>query len=289
MTPLQRIQSALDHIETHLHEALDARALAALACMSPYHFQRVFHALSGHTVQDYLRRRRLSEAARRLEATDEPIVSIALEHGYGSQAAFTRAFEAQFGRTPARYRAAPVPTALQAPVRVDGLALTSPSSWREPTLVQRRELQVVGRSYRTALQEGRCFAEIPGFYQHFGETESYLQIPRRAAPAMVHGVSHGFDDEGGFSFLVGELVHPGAGTRGLPPDYTAVTLPAGRYAELLADGPAAAVPGIWQHAYGVWLPRSGLERAEGPDFEVTDVCASHYPEAMVTRIYIPVR
>jgi AraC family transcriptional regulator len=102
---LARVNRVIDHIEQHLTEPLDLGTLASLAHFSPWHFHRVFHAVTGETVADHVRRRRLEAAARRLlESPPSPALNIALDVGFGSAEVFTRAFRAQFGVTPSAWR-----------------------------------------------------------------------------------------------------------------------------------------------------------------------------------------
>lgn len=58
------IQKAIDFIETQLTQTLSLQLIAERACFSPYHFHRLFGAVTGTTVKEYIRKRRLSEAAR---------------------------------------------------------------------------------------------------------------------------------------------------------------------------------------------------------------------------------
>ena len=74
--------------------------------LSPYHFHRIYRALLGETVSDTVRRLRLHRAAIDLVDRDLSIERTAWRAGYASQAAFTRAFHAQYDRPPARYRGA---------------------------------------------------------------------------------------------------------------------------------------------------------------------------------------
>ena len=100
-----RVNRVMDHIEAHLHETLDLRALAGIAQLSPFHFHRLFQALTGETLADRVRRRRLEVAAGRLlMRADSTALEIALDVGFNSAEAFTRAFRAHFGVTPTSWR-----------------------------------------------------------------------------------------------------------------------------------------------------------------------------------------
>ncbi|MEW9899141.1 AraC family transcriptional regulator [Chitinivorax sp. PXF-14] len=101
---LSRIQEVIDYVEDNLQSDFGIRDLAELAGMSHWHFQRVFRATVGETVKNYIRRRRLSWAAQRLLDGKENVLDIALDAGFDSNEAFTRAFRAQFGASPREFR-----------------------------------------------------------------------------------------------------------------------------------------------------------------------------------------
>ena len=91
---------ALWVIERNSSRELTLGSIAAACNVSRSHLANAFGTASGWPVMAYLRARRLSEAARRLAAGAPDILSVALEFGYGSHEAFTRAFREQFGATP---------------------------------------------------------------------------------------------------------------------------------------------------------------------------------------------
>jgi AraC family transcriptional regulator len=100
-----RINRVMDHIDAHLDETLDLATLAAVADFSPFHFHRLFQALTGETLAARVRRRRLEVAAGRLLISpDTTALHIALDVGFNSAEAFTRAFRAYFGVTPSAWR-----------------------------------------------------------------------------------------------------------------------------------------------------------------------------------------
>ncbi|RZL94591.1 MAG: AraC family transcriptional regulator [Variovorax sp.] len=104
-TYVARINRVIDHIDRHLSEPLDLATLASVAYFSSWHFHRVFQAMTGETLADRVRRRRLEVAAARLLVLPpEPVLAIALDVGFGSAAVFTRAFSAHFGATPTAWR-----------------------------------------------------------------------------------------------------------------------------------------------------------------------------------------
>ena len=87
-----QIQRSIDYIEEDVMEK-QTRKLARIAGFSESHFHRVFQALVGDTVMEYVRKRRLAQATYQLSHTDEKIIDIAFEHGFQSHETFTRAFK----------------------------------------------------------------------------------------------------------------------------------------------------------------------------------------------------
>src|SRR5512134_3741337 len=104
-----RLERVFRWLADHMDGTLDLNQLADVACMSPYHFHRIYHAMQGETAAETVRRLRLHQAAVELITGELPIPRVARRAGYGSQEAFTRAFKAAYGVPPARYRASFVP------------------------------------------------------------------------------------------------------------------------------------------------------------------------------------
>ncbi|WP_201778297.1 helix-turn-helix transcriptional regulator [Thalassomonas viridans] len=124
---MQRFFKSIDFIEQHLYDKISVHEVAAASHYSTYHFSRIFKALVGDTPKEYLRKRRLTVAAKRLLGEDIGILELALECQFDSQEAFTRAFKGLFNITPA-----PVPQtkrsfqiAVQRPVQPAYTALSA--------------------------------------------------------------------------------------------------------------------------------------------------------------------
>ena len=98
------IGAAVEYIESHLESRLDLDQVAAAAHYSKYHLHRIFSEVVGISVHEYVRRRRLTEAAGKLTGACAPILDIALDCGYESQRAFTTAFREMYKLSPAEYR-----------------------------------------------------------------------------------------------------------------------------------------------------------------------------------------
>jgi AraC family transcriptional regulator len=103
---LSRIHRVIDYIERHLADPLPLERLADIACFSPYHFHRLFTAHAGEPLYQFVLRLRIERAANQLlHNRGKSVTAIALDCGFGSSAAFARAFRAAFGTSATSFRA----------------------------------------------------------------------------------------------------------------------------------------------------------------------------------------
>src|SRR6187431_168574 len=100
----EAVQRVIEHVASHLDEALALETLAAQACVSPFHFHRVFRGMVGETLVELGRRLRMERAAWRLLHTDRPVTVIAFDAGYETHEAFTRAFRTSYAESPSALR-----------------------------------------------------------------------------------------------------------------------------------------------------------------------------------------
>lgn len=104
----EQIQKTVDYIEEHLGDELNIEALAEIAALSPFYYQRLFSRLVKKPVNEYIKLRRLAGAAEMLINSQKRILDIALDFGFSAHTSFTRAFKQAFGITPEEYRGNPV-------------------------------------------------------------------------------------------------------------------------------------------------------------------------------------
>lgn len=285
-----RIQKSINFIETNLNENVNIVEIASKAFFSAFHFQRIFQAICGFSVQGYVRKRRLTEAAILLKESNKSILEIALNFQYNSQEAFTRAFEINFGITPAKYRKIGK-SSLKITKKVDFLnykkQIQGNVNVDKPNIISKEKIQIIGYEYKTSLNEEVYFKEIPKFYDDFGKNEYYMKIPKRVAPGVSYGISYNYYDDGKFSFIVGEAVS--SPNKNLESGFLNIEIPKGKYAKFKIKGSIEVAKNTWKYIYGTWLLNSNYELRDGLDFEVIDVCNSVYPNNMIMEIYIPIK
>lgn len=111
------IQETVDEIDRCIaardDEALTLRSLSAKLGYSEFYTTRKFREISGMSLRDYLRRRKLAFALKEVRDNERGLLEIALDYGFSSHEAFTRAFRQAYGVTPGEYRKNPRPVALR--------------------------------------------------------------------------------------------------------------------------------------------------------------------------------
>lgn len=246
---------ALWYIETHLRDDLSLDAVADAAGVSRFHVSRAFSAAMGIPLTAYARARRLTLAAESLAAGAHDIFAVALETGYGSHEAFTRAFSQQFGVPPeaVRERGRTDGLAVQSAVRLNPLPAVPLDP---PEVVRAGRLKLVGLSARHETLVG-----LPAQWSLFAPSIGHIdgQVGRTA-----YGVSYNMDDSGAFDYLCG--VEVGEFARH-PAEFARLTLVPQTYAVFRhrdhLSSISHTVGAVLNHA----LTDAGHVAAEGPFFE----------------------
>jgi AraC family transcriptional regulator len=255
--PAPPVVHALRFIEERLAEDLCLDDIAAAAGLSRFHLSRVFVAATGMPIMHYLRGRRLTEAARSLASGASDILSVALSWGYGSHEGFTRAFRNRFGITPERVRA----RGTLSDLNLTQALVTGNIHFVElapPRVRYGERLLIAGMRQRYV---GETNEAIPMLWREFARRIREL---RDHVGAYTYGVHCNNDREGGFDYVAGAEV---SSIDDLPADFVGVQLSPRKYAVFVHRG---HISGIRATMYSVWtryLPGSGFELLEAPDFE----------------------
>ena len=251
------VEKAIWFIEGHFAQPLDLDEIARSGGLSRFHMSRAFVVATGRPVIGYLRARRLTEAARTLAGGAPDILSVALEAGYGSHEAFTRAFRDQFGITPEQVRATRDldPLNLVEPLVLDSSLRTDLAP---PRIEQGRALLIAGLSGRYGC-EGP--GGIPAQWQRFGEHIGH--IPGELGD-VAYGVVLNSDDLGNFDYVSGVEV---ADFSDLPEGFATARVPAHLYAVFRHAEHISTIRRTMHTIYTQWLPESDYEPDDAPFFE----------------------
>jgi AraC family transcriptional regulator len=251
------VGKALWFIESHFAGEITLEDIANVSGVSRYHLSRAFGAATERSVMRYVRGRRLTEAAKSLAAGASDILTVALEAGYGSHEAFTRAFRDQFGLTPETFRAQR---------RIDTIELVEPIKMNETPLAKLKPARFengkplliagLGARYNCETSAG-IPAQWQRFVPHIGHVPG--QVGR-----VAYGVRCNSDDAGNMDYICGVEV---SDFSELPPEMTRVRLSKQKYAVFVHEDHISAIRRTWSTMWNGWLPASGYEIADAPDFE----------------------
>ncbi|MFS0725275.1 AraC family transcriptional regulator [Paenibacillus sp. 1P07SE] len=280
---LKRMTDALDYIEAKITEPLPMEDIAKAACSSTFHFQRMFRMLSGVTIGDYVRQRRLTLAAQELAVQQAKVIDVALKYGYETPEAFAKAFRKAHGITPS---AAREPGArLKARPRLSFHLSLRGDQDMDYRIVTREAFTVTGKRFVTNCKDGENNRDIPKFWTACnadGTSDRLVELGGGAHDLL--GICADMNQEDGeFSYWIAvEADRPeeGLSTR---------EIPAATWAVFTAIGPMpGAIQEVWQRIFQEWFPATGYEHTGGPEFEL-------YPpgdpmgEDYRTEIWVPVQ
>jgi AraC family transcriptional regulator len=271
-----RLLRVLDHIAENPAGDLSLDALADVAAMSRFHWHRVFHAMTGETAAQAVRRIRLHRAAVWLVQSDMALEEIAEKSGYGSPRSLARAFALQYGCSPAAFRK-------------NGEMIA------ERLRTERGETPVF--TVDITDQPPRRVAAVAhtGPYPEIGaafEKLSAIISARGLWPAVRGGVAVYYDDP---AAVEPRALRSHAGfvldeTAAMPAGLDEVRLAPGPAAVLHFKGPYAGLQAGYDYLYGTWLPTSGREPADAPVYEVYLNGPSDVPpEELLTDIVVPLK
>lgn len=125
MDRIDQMNASIDYIESHLTDEIDIEQAARIAACSLYDYQRMFSFITGTSLSDYIRRRRLSLAAMELQNSNIKIIDLSLKYGYQSPDAFTRSFHKLHGITPTDARKQDVKLVLYPRIKLSTPSLSS--------------------------------------------------------------------------------------------------------------------------------------------------------------------
>ncbi|MFJ2263140.1 GyrI-like domain-containing protein [Streptomyces sp. NPDC087844] len=272
---LERLNEALEHIESRLDQPIEVTELARIAMTSEYHFRRLFSALAGLPLSEYIRRRRLTVAGAEVLARERTLLEIAVRYGYGSGEAFARAFRAVHGVGPGEARR--TGTALTSQPRLSFRLVIEGSSSMRYRIVQREAFQVVGKKIRVPLVHEGMNPEIANFIRSL-TPETMRRIAAQSdlsdlsalsdqEPRGIVGVSDNLDPSRaeGTELDYYHAVVTGTGTTP-PEDLDTLTVPPGAWAVFESSGPfPLALQHMWRDVFTQWFPSNPYQSRPGPE------------------------
>lgn len=279
---LERLNQAMEHIERHLDQAIEVDELARIAATSEYHLRRMFSALSGMPLSEYIRRRRLTLAGAEVLAGRETLLDIAVRYGYGSGEAFARAFRAMHGIGPGEARR--TGAALSSQSRMTFRLNIEGSSSMRYRIVDKPAFTVAGPKARVPLVHEGPNQAIVDFVR--GIDPQTLERLEKLSDQEPHGIVAVCDDLDPSRAEGTELdYYHGVITSAAPE--SALAVQAGTWAVFTASGPMPqAIQELWRDVFTEWFPSNPYRSRSGP--EILRVRMSPDKTGAEAELWLPV-
>ncbi len=287
MEPLKQLNEAMAYIEKELTGEIDFQKVAQLACCSEYHFRRMFSFLSGMTLTEYIRYRRLTQAALELCRSNIKIINLAMEYGYDSPDAFTRAFHRFHGIPPKEARRNKA--ALKAVLPMTFQLTVKGGSDMDYRIIEKGAFNIIGLKKRIKLIYEGVNPEIQAMYDSLSEEDIQdLVMFSDMEPKGLLNASVNFDEGRAEGTELDHFIGV-ATTQDYMGKWDLYSVPASTWAVFTTVGPfPEALQTTWARIGAEWLPVSGYEITKGPELlwcdENEDFDSPHFQ----SEIWIPV-
>lgn len=282
----QRIAKAVEFMEIRLKTSLSLAEIAKAACYSSYHFHRIFHAFTGETIGRYIKRRRLTEAAKALLFSKQRILDIALDFQFESQESFTRAFKNEFGDSPGIYRKKGKVNRqkIRDKIDVNYYRWLKGGASGEPTIKTLKNDMLV---YGLIGESNQKNNTLPALWERFSNLCNLHSFP----PSPVYGISFYndceiFDEYTVFKYMAGIE---------LPDNFHSKErldtriIKRGKYAIFTHKGPVSQFVNTMRYILGDWLVRSSFEPDTRDIIEIyTKRFQYEHPDSEID-VWFPVR
>ncbi len=311
-----RINRVIDYIEANIDKDLSLQELAGVAYFSPFHFHRIFRAMVGETLNDFIQRVRIEKAATKLVLNPKKsITEIAFECGFSSSSAFARAFREAFHMSASDWRSH---GHIQYSKNGETVSKESQSVgnirqdfdvypyYTQGTMKQMWRIEMKNKEIRTNV-EVKDMPELHVVYvRHIGpykgDQELFARLfnklmawagPRgllRFPETKVLAVYHDNPDITAEDKLRTDACITVPEDTQVEGEIGKMTIPAGKYAVAHFEITPDQYEDAWNAVYGGWLPGSGYQPEDGPCYELYPSDPKEHPEGKhVVDIHVPVK
>lgn len=281
---IEALRTAIDYMEAHLMEECTAEEMSQLVNMSPFYFQKGFKMITGYTIGEYIRNRRLYLAALEVIKGEDKIIDLAYKYGYDTPESFTKAFRRFHGMAPMQLKGMPHKMCVFLPLQIS-LSIKG-GNQIDYRIEKMAAFKVIGMGRNFNYES--AFGQIPGFWSECWEKHMdrwWQEMPQ--CNIGTYGIClESNNHEPVFRYLVAGIYDGGK----IPEGLEVVEIPALTWAKFRCIGPMPeTLQNMNTRIYSEWLPgNSQYEIAAGYNIEMYsmgDVSALDY----VSEIWIPVK
>lgn len=284
---LKELNDVVEFIEDHLTDDVSLENVSEYAGASDYHLRTIFFYLSGMTLSEYIKNRKLSEANKAL-LQGEKVTDVAFKYGYQSLDGFTRAFKKWCGSLPSDVQKTGMSKSFP---KLSFVISIKGGSAMEYKIVEKPAFNLVGVSKRVPMQfEGVNNAILELAQSITQEQRDEMHALQNVVPHEIVNASYDADanfmkEEGDLTHLIGVLTtHEDVSDR-----LVKVPVEASTWAVFPAEGPfPATLQDTTARTYSEWLPASDYEVVNVPSFSFTKFDPNKEGYAY-SEIWMPVR
>lgn len=285
MERLQYMVASIEFIEDNLDGELLIEDIAKVACMSKFHYQRMFSMLTGFTLSEYIRNRRITKAAQELVYSDAKVIDIAIKYGYESPEAFTKAFRKIHNVSPSMAKKSS--QSLKAYPKLSFQIQIKGDVEMDYKIVEKERFLVVGKSFRTRTVNGENHREIAAFWNESNTNGLSSELAKNCGPLGLLGICLDFDStQEHLTYFIGAEKNIDQ----LPSGWEEREIPASTWAVFPVHGAMPdAMPKVWNRIFSEWFPATGYEHSGGPEMEVYLSDEDPSSEDYYSEIWIPIK
>lgn len=263
---LKKLSAAIDYIEQNLDHDISYEEAARIACCSTFYFQRIFSYVSGISLSEYIRRRRMTQAAFELQRTDIKVIDVALKYGYTSPTSFNRAFQSVHNINPGA--AKHMDSILNAYPKIQFSVKVTGENAMSYHITEKQPMRIVGVRIPLVEDMEENQKTIPMFWTSVLGSSLFFELCRLSnqAPQGILGMSVYENPQSIFYYIAA------ATNASVPSGMFEYEIPAATWAVFENNGYfKEKVQSVFKRFYTEWLPCSGYEYAGLPDIEVYPV------------------
>lgn len=258
------MNDVLKYIEENICNEISTDDICKIAHMSKFHFLRIFNILTGITLGEYIRQRRLSLAVKDVVSSELKIIDIAYKYGYETPEAFTKAFKKLHKISPSEARKNK--KNLKAIPPLSFQIIVKGEERMNYKIESKEALKVAGVSRKITTKNGENFKIIPKFWNEVCESGQYDILEKSQGKLGVIGMCYDFKMEAEeFKYMIAV---EGTKVKGLEA-CTEFQIPALTWAIFESVGPIPnAIQEVTKKIFSEWFPATKYEHADGPELEV---------------------
>lgn len=285
----QSLKLTISYIESHLLTEMTIQEIADTVCLSPFYFQKGFRIMTGYSVGEYIRQRRLYLAALESLSGQEKVIDLAYKYGYQTPESFTKAFIRFHGVSPAQLRGNASKIKVFLPLKIT--VTIQGGNDMDFTVQHMDPVQVIG--FEKSFSEDSSYKEIPQFWSAFSEKctskSNSSEVQQVIDSCMVGEFGICIDDLNDgkqFRYMIAGTYKGGP----VPDGMQLYTLPAGSWAKFRCVGPMpGALQSVNTEIFKNWLPGNpDYEIAQGISVEWYSLGEMSSPD-YESEIWIPVK